>query len=349
MKVYDKDIIMSIDNLIFVVIGNAHYKNRIITGLKYFPIEGKKYSKKIKGTNMARFDIRSDSKSLRKIINHIKKKYPNYIFHSKYYNTLFFGVKTNNIAKIFNPYQKLRNLRKKYEDLDNLQRKAVELAQLLSKEANVPFKKIGVTASILLDCHSPTSDIDIVIKGNEEFRKVITVLRESNIKNISWWTEKEWIKYYHIHNLKLGISPAEFAWHQRKHDKGLYKGSEFSVFGVRENINYITDNKSAIKPIGQTTIKAKVTDSSESGLRPGYYYLEDVRIISGKKPKNRILRIVNYDREYVLQAEDGEKIAARGLLEHVTFPSEYYQVTIGYLNSYLYRKKNNLEFIKVVG
>lgn len=346
IKIFDKDMIISKEGIVFVVIGHNHYNDRAVVGMKYFPFRtGTNNSKRnILGEEMERFDIRSDSKKLEQDIAYFRNNYPQYLSRLNYFGTTFFSISEKNIKKIASTTEKIKDI-KSADMIDELQRKAINLSESLHFEANIPLEKIGVTSSLLLDYHSADSDIDMVIHGKENFRKAIEALKTADIEDIEWWNDKKWIEYYRKHNLKLGISPEEFAWQQRKHDKGLFSGSEFSVFGIRDEINYITNNEENFMPIGKVTLKAKVTDSSESGFRPGYYDIKDVRVIEGKNVYGKIKRIVNYDREYVLQANEGEDIAARGVLEF-SKTSKSYQVTVGYLESYINRDKN--EFIKVI-
>lgn len=346
IKVYDKDMIISKEGFVFVVIGHNHYNDRAIIGMKYFPFRtgSKNIKRNILGKEMERFDIRSDSKKLEQDITYFRSNYPQYLSRLNYFGTTFFSINEKDIKKVASTTGKIKEL-KSSDMIDELQKKAIDLSELLHSEAIIPLEKIGITSSLLLDYHSAGSDIDMVIHGKENFRRTIDTLKTSNIEGLEWWNDKEWMGYYRKHNLKLGINPEEFAWHQRKHDKGLFNGSEFSVFGVRDEINYINDNEENCVPIGKTTLKAKVTDSSESGFRPGYYDIKDVRIIEGKSVSGKINRIVNYDREYVLQANEGEDIEVRGVLEFSKY-SKNYQVTVGYLESYIDR--NSSEFIKVI-
>ena len=85
-------------------------------------------------------------------------------------------------------------------------------------------------------------------------------------------------------------------------------------------------------------------------MRLGYYEVEDSRIISGSSKNYPVSMIASYSNDFVLQAFDGEKIVASGMLEKVEpldGKDSYYRLVIGYFDSYIDRRKQ--EFIKVEG
>jgi predicted nucleotidyltransferase len=75
------------------------------------------------------------------------------------------------VKEIFAPGDCLKRIASQSKR-DNLENLALELILMLSSEANVDFNFFGIHGSIALGMHSNLSDIDIVIYGAENFRKV---------------------------------------------------------------------------------------------------------------------------------------------------------------------------------
>ena len=108
--------------------------------------------------------------------------------------------------------------------------------------------------------------------------------------------------------------------------------------------------------MGLATIEAEVTDHYNSHVRPGFYEVNNAKLIKedSENPKIDenipIRRVVTYSIPFVQQVLTGEKIKACGLLELVK-PKKgenYYRVVIGYFDSYV-GDRRELEYIKSGG
>ena len=85
------------------------------------------------------------------------------------------------VKKHYKPDEKLQEMRSS-NDLDPLQSKALQFAELLKETAGIPWNALGISGSIMVGLHTPESDIDPVVYGSENCKKVYSALR-SMFKN----------------------------------------------------------------------------------------------------------------------------------------------------------------------
>ncbi len=340
----DKDYIITDEGFIFCVIGSIHPSDRAISFLKYIPDAKGKWSRKNR-----KYKRIMDSY----LVNNLKdtidflKDYPEYIYESSDWDTKISAVPSRRITKYFRPDEKLEMLQKA-EGLDSLQRKCLEIVEFLSTNSGVQTCSFGVTGSILLDMHQSFSDIDIVIYGIEESRSIKEALikayrKKENFNKLEGEEVKNWCKK------KSNQYPISYKdtrlFHKRRWDRGIYKDQEFSVLPVKKE-SEITESYGDhfYRSKGITSIKAKVSDASESIFLPSIYQLENVKIINGEKVED-IKTAVSYDWFFSDIAKKGEKIEARGKLEKVTnrkTGKESYRILIGSLDA------NGEDYIKPI-
>ena len=133
----------------------------------------------------------------------------------------------------------------------------------------------------------------------------------------------------------------------RKKDDGFIDGNVFSLFCIENEDESWYDWNDEHEPLATVKIKAKVKDVYYSIVRPGYYELEDSKVIEGYKNVN-IKRIVTWARPFSLQAKEDENIEACGLLEKVKSKNgEFYQIVIGYFDAYT-TDRGEKEYLKVI-
>jgi len=334
---------------------NEHPDGFIIAKPKYIPRQKIDCSgfqeRNIQGSNVRRFDYWAvNQEQLKNYIDDFKKAYPDYIYDSPLHNTWFMGVPREKIAKLPDPKDGVKKILKmKDDELDEYMKRAQALLNVLI-DGGLKATDLGVTNSTLLGTYTyGRSDIDIIVYGKKNYWKYRDIIQKSKHPWLRWRTVDEWKKYFSTYNAGLFITEEEFIWHsQRKFGDGLFGETVFSVFGV-EHPNEVSikwgDEK--YTQMGLATVKGKVKSDINGVVRPGYYEIENSKIISG--PNIKVERIVTYARDFMLQAFNGENIAAAGILEKVTplknSGKEYYRLVIGYFDSYINRRGE--EYIKV--
>lgn len=333
---------------------NDHPDGFVIAKPKYIPRQKIDCSgfqeRNILGKDLRRFDYWAvDEKKLKEYIDDFEKAYSEYMYHSQLHNRWFMGVPTKKIVKLPNPKEGVKRILAMNEsEVDEYMKRTQALLNVLI-DGGLRKSDLGITNSTLLGTYTyGKSDIDVIIYGKKNYWKYIDIIHKSKHTLLRWRTVDEWKKYFSTYNAGLFISEKEFIWHaQRKYGDGLFGETVFSVFGV-ENPNEISvkwgDEK--YTPLGLATVKGIIKDDFNGVVRPGYYEIENSRVIKG--PNVKVERIVTYARDFMLQAFKGEKVIAAGILEKVTplknNSKEYYRIVIGYFDSYIDRRGQ--EYIK---
>jgi predicted nucleotidyltransferase len=163
--------------------GYEHPDERVFAFLKYIPAQYKnlfnvemlnrtwRFGTTPLTSQLFRAEKLYTAKNYQTFIEAFRKTFPHYLFYDQTRSKELITAPLDEIEQVFVPKDRLvwlQNLKKP----DKLQSLALELIEVVSKESNVPKNDMGIHGSIALDMHAPESDIDFVIYGSENFRKV---------------------------------------------------------------------------------------------------------------------------------------------------------------------------------
>jgi hypothetical protein len=200
---------------------------------------------------------------------------------------------------------------------DDLQETAQELIELLSDKSHITMKDFGLHGSIALKMHTAQSDIDLVVYGAQNFRKVETTLKHLADNGTLSFSSKNRIE-------------------AARRFKGKYKGKLFMYNAIRKP----SEIKSKyglykFKPVSQINLECRVTDDSEAMFRPAIYKIADCTsnpkefsFVKEKTPEIVVSMIGCYRNV----ARQGDKIRVSGTLERVEnleTGTVFHQVVVG--------------------
>jgi len=220
------------------------------------------------------------------------------------------------IRRVYAPNQCLQRLLDK-ERKDPLETMSVELVTLLSTASGVSLEDFGVHGSIALNMHTSKSDIDLVVYGAQNFRKLEKAVDKLvNEKNL---------KYHYSHQLD------KFRKHKLK-----FKGRNFVYTAVRKpeevTAKYGEHKYLQVMPVA---FNCTITDDSEAMFRPAVYRITNYsslnpasEIPKDQKPTTAVSMIGLYRNV----ARKGEQIEVSGFLErveHVKTGKFHFQVVVG--------------------
>lgn len=318
-KIKDRDYLETRERLIFAVVGYLHPDDRAVAYLKYVPSPEGRWRR---ADGHYQRVLRTYSvPSVRETEEYLRKNYPEYLFRSEFIGTETTCVPLHRVLRWYRPEQKLAELLT-LARLDPLQAKSAQLAETISRSADVSTSVLGVTGSIALDLHNPSfSDMDLTVYGYDNAMNVRAALREMMTSNTSpikpfdkaraerWCIDKE-------RNHPISNKDAARVL-QRKWGKGVFQGSEFSVHPIRDDseINESYGDK-IFGSIGLITVEAEVTDSSESLYLPAIYRISVQKDLS-EPLAAEVSELVSFEGLYCDSAYDGEHILVRGMLEKV--------------------------------
>ncbi|MEM1514608.1 MAG: nucleotidyltransferase domain-containing protein [Candidatus Bathyarchaeia archaeon] len=320
----DGNTLLTDEDFIFNVFGYEHPKDRVFSFLKYFPLKLKDLfnisvleRKWIYfGVELLRAEKLYTADNYKSLIETFKKNFPNYVYFCLFRGKEVISVPLRHIKKIFVPRYCLQTLIRKSER-DRLQEMAVEIIMTISSASKVPIEEFGLHGSIALDMHGDESDIDIVVYGGDNFRKV-----EAAIGRL---VKEELFSYVSKNRLD----------NVRKY-RVRYKNRIFMYTAVRRpeeiNVRYGQYYYTPIKPV---KFMCRVRDDSETMFRPAIYEVEgysplgmDSDLPSEIVPR----RVVSMVGCYRNVARRGDMIKVSGILERVKDSSSgrvFHQVVVG--------------------
>ena len=191
------------------------------------------------------------------------------------------------IAEHYKPEEKLWSLRTS-KDLTVLESKALQLAETLKEEANIPWSSIGISGSIMAGLTTEKSDIDPLVYGVENCRKAYAALQKllkDEDSGFKPYTRVELQELFDFRSKDTQMSFEDFVLvESRKAFQGKFMGTDYFIRFVKDwseiNEQY---GDVCFKNSGYAKITAKIADSTDSLFTPCTYKLENVRVVEGPK------------------------------------------------------------------
>ncbi len=322
-KPKDRDFLETEEGMFFCVTGYLHPPDRITGYLKYSPVTEGKWRKG--GTAFRRELPYYHVFSVSKTIEYLKVYYPQYVHYCPVRQIEMSMIPRNCIKNYYEPEKRLQQLVSFPHD--ELERKVVSFAQDIM-DAGIPLHFLGITGSILIGLHNVSfSDIDLLVYGKEHALTLKNHLKNlENVNPLKNERREEWI----LHKMKIFNLTRKVAelFADRKWNYGFYRDTYFSVHPTRTD-SEITEEYGDYQYTGggAVTVKAEITDSSESMFLPAKYRIDTIEVIEGMNVF--IDEIISYEGVYCDVFAEGDKIEARGKLEKI---NGRYRLVLGTLD-----------------
>ncbi|MDO8123425.1 MAG: hypothetical protein Q6364_03505 [Candidatus Hermodarchaeota archaeon] len=298
--------------MIFDVKGLVHPPDKVIAFLRYYPSPkgkrsrgGQQYDKVYHLSN--RFDF-------------LRQHYPQYLYHDEVFGRELQGVPHSSIKHVYQPQASLAKL-KQLDTRDPLQQDVVTFSQLIEQAARIPEESLGISGSVQVDLHGPTSDIDLIVYGRREARAVQLSLKRAQL------VPEEGISKYHldtyrpVYNLRwsgTGI-PIEtmLLVDGLKSMHGIFGGHHYFVRAV---LNWDQVQRQygdyTFHPLGQARVRCIITDDRDGLFTPCRYEIEDVEFLKGEE-WDEVREIVSFRGRFTEQVRQDEEVIVQGSLEAV--------------------------------
>lgn len=320
----DGDALLTNDNFVFYTFGYEHPPNRVFAFLKYvpsklksrFPLQFLSRRWRLGNIELVRPKQLYTASNLQKLLETFHQDFPDYVHFCPLRRRRLVAPLRSLIKRVYAPNQCLQRLLKKKRK-DRLEAVAVELTTLLSTASGVPLEDFGVHGSIALNMHTGKSDIDLVVYGARNFRKL-----ESAVDKLA---NEEKLKYRLSHQLD------RFRKHRLK-----FEGKNFVYTAVRkpeEVTSKYGDHKYLqVMPVAFNCV---VTDDSQAMFRPALYRIANYSPLNptSEIPKDqKPSTVVSMIGLYRNVARKGEQIEVSGFLErveHVKTGKIHFQVVVG--------------------
>jgi predicted nucleotidyltransferase len=313
MKAREGDILKDLNEIIFDVKGLVHPPEKIIAFPRFIPdLRGNRVQEEVAYRKVYSISAR---------FRFLEKNFLQYIVYDSIFDEKLCEIPLENVKRHYKPVNRLRELQCS-EKLDELERDALEFLELLKERANVPWSKIGISGSLLVKLHTPSSDIDPIIYGSENCRKIHEMLKSL------MQDSKSQMKAYVIEDLKklfkFRVKDTKVAFKDfvrtepRKVLQGKFRNREYFMRFVKD-WREIREKYGTIqyRNAGYARIKAEIADDSEAIFTPCSYELKNVEILDGTSTYS-IGEIASFRGRFCEQARTSETVVAQGKVERVT-------------------------------
>ena len=230
-------------------------------------------------------------------------------------------------TRVLDPREGLERLRKAGGPSD-LARTALEMADEIRDRANLAWRDLGISGSLLVGLEGHSSDIDLMAYGLRACLEVYSALRAMREEGITRpLGAEELIAIYRARSEDTPYDLGTFlAREPNKLLQGIFKKWPYSIRLVpkKEREPY---GAFRFKALGEATIRGEVVNASRSMLTPCSYLLADVEVVKGPTgmgPRS----LVSFRLRFCEQAVEGELIEARGKLEAVLGPDGTIEVRL---------------------
>ncbi len=326
-KAREGDIIETADNLFFDVKGLLHPVDKVVAFIRYVP--NSRGDRQGEGGHYRKVYALSERYSL------LKKAYPHYLFYDPVFDENLCEVPVHAISRHYKPTHRLQQFRKE-DVLDETEELALELIQHLKDNAEVSWTDLGISGSILIGLHNPTSDIDPVVYGSDNCYRVnsaLKILQKENGSPMTSYDRKGLRELFAFRSKDTVVSFKDFVrTESRKAFQGKFRGRDY-FFRFVKNWNEKKEKYGELMYTseGQAKIKARIVDDSESIFTPCRYRIENVEILEGERTDEEIREIASFRGRFCEQAREGEIVIAQGKVEKVQKEDqlEYYRLLLG--------------------
>jgi hypothetical protein len=309
----------------------VHPTDRIVAFIRFFPQE--KGDRKKNGLPYQKVYSLSERYSL------LRENFPTYLVFDPVFDETLCEVPIDSVKKHFDPVKKLWQMRSS-KTLDAIENKALQLTELLKRNSNIPWSTIGISGSILVGLHEISSDIDPIVYGCVNCRRVHSTVQEmfsdprSPLKSYS---QHELRSLFDFRSKDTLMGFEDFVrTESRKAFQGKFMKTDYFIRFVK-NWNEVDEKYGDLqyRNVGYAKIKATIADDSESIFTPCKYTLEKTAIIDGPRLP-QITEIASFRGRFCETPTtiDGKPatIEARGKVEQVTDTrtgEQHYRLLIG--------------------
>ena len=315
------------EGLIFTVKGAVPPPGRVIAYLRYLPDRaGDRHRNTITYRRVYQFIEQQHI---------LKKNFPQYLGNDPCLGIPVQRVKLNSISRQYNPCQRLAEIHRQMHQ-DDLEQKAAEFSEIIQKTAGINLSALGISGSVMLKLHRPSSDLDFIVYGRQPSLAVhealLNLLDSATDHSIKRLTMTEMIQLHNTHLPDTPIPFKDFAKLQdRKINEGVFKGTPYFIRFVKlPSQIHEKYNDPRYESLGNATITARVTDNTEAIFTPCTYKIQEVTVVEGPYRKD-LCQIASFRGRFTDQIRTGEMAIARGNLERVIpkISPAYCRLTIG--------------------
>jgi predicted nucleotidyltransferase len=305
----DGDAFITKDNFVFYAFGYDHPRGRVIAFLKYIPAQQRNLFKirflektwKKGKQQLLRAEKLYTAENYATFLEVFKQNFPDYTFHCPFRQKDLISVPLKQIKQVYAPNECLEELLRKKRK-DKLEKVAVRLLSLLSKKCRVTMSDFGLHGSLALNMHTADSDVDFVVYGAKNFRRVeraVERLVKRGVMSYVFTKRLDMVRQY----------------------RGRFKDKLFVYNAVRKpqeiKAKHGVFRYSPVRPV---KFYCEVSDDREAMFRPAIYGVSNYvpidkeSILTENISPNRLVSMIGYYRNV---ARKSDRVRVSGVLECV--------------------------------
>ncbi len=321
------DFIESVEGIVFDVKGLVHPPGRVVAFPRFIPDPN--------GPRIWRGVRYRKIYGLGERLNFLKRTHPEYLVQDEVFDELVCEVPLERIKRIYSPIERLRGLRMG-GGFDELEARALECAGILRGASGVAWERLGISGSLLIGMHTRGSDIDLVVYGSEACRGVYSALRRLLGEGggpFQRYGLEDLRRLFDFRSKGTAMSFEEFVEVEaRKAIQGRFMDRDYFIRFVK-GWDEVGEGYGDVlyRNVGYGEVEATIIDDSEAIFTPCYYRVGDVKVLAGPRLQP-IEEIASFRGRFCEHARVGERVAARGKLEHVADlreGTEYFRLLLG--------------------
>ena len=320
----DGDAFVTHDGFIFYTFGYEHPADRVFAFLKYIPSKHQKLFRieylptrwKLGSSELIRPKHLYSASNFQKYIQTFRRNFPDYLYHCPYREKEVICPTRSATKRLYKPNARMKALLEK-EDRNRLEDLTLELIDSLSNASNVSKHDFGVHGSIALGTATNQSDIDLVVYGADNFRRLEAT----------------------VNKLGRQRSLAHIA-SDRAETNGILRGQFREKLFVCTAVRKVEEISSAYgdlkySAVGAMKIRCKVTDDGETMFRPAIYRIDECEPL-------------NHDSQIGPDRMPNVVVSMIGLYRNIARKDDYIEVS-GVLEQVEELRTGKISFQLVVG
>jgi predicted nucleotidyltransferase len=264
----------------------------------------------------------------------LEQNFPQFIVYDSVFDEKLCEVPMEKVKNQYKPANRLRELRH-CTRLDDLEKDALNFVEILKGYGNIPWTTIGISGSLLVKLHKPDSDIDPIIYGSKNCRKVYEALKsltQDSKSLVKTYTTEDLQKLFQFRVKDTRMTFKDFEkTESRKVLQGKFKNRDYFLRFVKDWSEIEAEyGVVCYKNVGYAKIEAVIEDDSEAIFTPCTYKINNVETCEGVHFP--IEEISSFRGRFCEHARTGEAVIAQGKVERVTDNRqnrEYFRLLLG--------------------
>ena len=312
MKAREGDLLENAEGIIFDVKGLVHPPEKTVAFPRFVPaIQG---TRKREGVTYKKVYTLSERFKL------LETHFPYYLVFDPVFGERLCEVSKKDVEHYYDPVERMEELRCDGQ-IDELETDASRFLEVLHDQAMVSWDKLGISGSILVKLHTPKSDIDPVVYGARNCRRVYETLKslsKDEKSGVKIYSREELRTLYDFRSRDTQVPFEDFARTEcRKVLQGKFLQHDYFIRCVKDWDEVDERYGDVIyHRVGYAKIRATVSDDLEAILTPCRYHVENVRLLDGKGGEEAT-EIASFRGRFCEQARTGETVVAQGKVEEV--------------------------------